>query len=704
MIDVGSAIRNAYYKSTTQYDKIVVNNNEYRIKNVVYFDDCYEDGNIFGTAIARTLDFEIANVIDLEEKELEYFTGIKINGEVHYISLGNFIVTDVQPGDTTNINKVSCMDYMLKFNIPFETDLDLSTKQYTILDLIQEGCTKCGVELATEDFPNADFIVDSNQFEDGATWRQVVKATAGGSGTFGKVKRDNKLHFISPRLIDSKKYKVRDIHRMKVADLINITNLKIRNITNDLKVIGVEKESTHDVHTMLVGSMHTIEVKRLTTSINEPSLIDCHDYSTLEIKRNTHPINVVTLGLSQIDGENITLRDEDSIETDGENILVINDNPFAYNQDKREQLITAIFNNVRGFSYTAYEMKGQMKPYVEVGDPVWIMDKNGAIVPSFLFRHTNKSPDGLNSEMSAPSIIKATVNYQNEPDDLDRLRRTEIVVNKQQGTIDAIVDRQTEDGIAINNLQMTSEGTIETIESLKSEYEDKIAKLEATIEGLKVDVSVKGGQNIFSYAKENWDEDIDEISTTDIKQNSVSGLGYLLVVGTTKQVVQVKNGEYTISFLYKNINRLANASVIINDVTYALEYSNNDWIEFVQTIEVKSNSISISFVTDTNNAIFIADLMGNLGTVAMTWSQNANETYTDSVKIGKGVEVRSSTNNTYTRMDADGTRIYNARTNQISTQFTEEGTDTDYLKANKAEIAGALIQKVGSQIWFSSLL
>lgn len=704
MIDVSSAIRNAYYDSTTQYDKIVINNNEYRIKNVVYYDDCYEDGNIFGTAIARTLEFEIANIIDMESKELEYFTGIKINGEIHYISLGNFIVTDIQPGDTTNINKVSCMDYMIKFNIPFETDLDLSSKQYTILDLIQEGCTKCGVELATTDFPNADFVVDSNQFEDGATWRQVVKATAGGSGTFGKIKKDNKLYFISPRLIDSKKYTVKDIHRMKVNNLMNLNNLKIRNITNDLKVLGVEKESTYDVHTMLVRSLNTIEVKRLTTSINEPSLIDSHDYSTLELKRNTHPINVVTLGMSQVEGENITLRDEDSIAVEGENILVLNDNPFAYNQDKREQLITAIFNNVKGFSYTAYEMKCQMKPFVEVGDPVWVMDRNGAIVPSFLFRFTNKSPDGLNSEMSAPSIIKATVNYQNEPDDLDRLRRTEIIVDKQQGTINAIVDRQAEDGVSINELQMTSESTKETIEKLTADYEDKITTLEATIEGLKVDVSVKGGQNIFSYAKENWDENIDEISTTDIRQNSISGLGYLLIVGTTKQVVQVKNGEYTISFLYKNINRLANARAIINDVSYTLEYSDDDWVEFVKTIDVKSNSISISFVTDTNNAVQIADLMGNLGTVAMTWSQNANETYTDNVKIGKGVEVRSSTNDTYTRLDEDGTRIYSSRTNQVTTQFTEEGTDTNYLKANKAEIAGALIQKVGSQIWFSSLL
>ena len=43
----------------------------YPISNLQYCDDCYDDGNIFGTAIARTLDFEIENIVDLENKEFE---------------------------------------------------------------------------------------------------------------------------------------------------------------------------------------------------------------------------------------------------------------------------------------------------------------------------------------------------------------------------------------------------------------------------------------------------------------------------------------------------------------------------------------------------------------------------------------------------------------------------------------------------------
>lgn len=701
MIDVSVRIKEAYAKSTIEYDKIVVDGKEYPIADVDYEDDCYEDGNIFGTAIARTLDFTLLNTIDLEKKEIEYYHGIEVDGKPAYINLGKFIVIDVEPGDTTQINKVSCMDYMIKFNIPYVTELDLSTRKYTMLDVMKEACKKCNVELATEDFANNDFIVDSNQFEVDATFRQLVKAVAQMSGTFAKIKRDNKLYFITPRLIDSKKYTVKEIHKMKVKNLVNV---KIRNITNDLKVLGVIKESTRQVHEMKVKDLNAIAVKKLTTSINEPSVVRQSDYSELTLKRNTHPINVVSLGMTNIEGENITLRDEEGIESDGENILTFNDNPFAYNQEKREQLIPAIFAKVKGFSYTAYELKGQAKQFMETGDPVWIMDLNGGIVPSFLFRFSFKSPNGLESELSAPSIIKSTVSYQNEPSDLDRLKRTEYIVNKQENTITEILSQQAEDGNRINQIVSDSESTTQSIQQLSENYQDKIAQLEATIEGLQVSVSTKGGGNLLSYAKENWDNTINTIKNTDTIQNAVSQIGYELVIGTTKQIIQVKNAIYSVGFLYKNINKLANSSVIINGEKIALEYTGDNWKEFKKTISVTANAIEVSFVTDTNETCFIADLMCNLGTQLETWQQNANETITDTVNIGKGVEVKSSTSNTYTRMDADGTRIYNSGTDEVTTKFTDKGTETNYLKTNKAEIAGALIQKVGTQIWFSSLL
>lgn len=375
MINVSDEIKQAYDISTTQLDKIKLDNIEYPITNVQYYDDCYENGNVFGTAIARVLEFEIENNVDLEGKEFKYLTGIEVNGITQWITLGNFIVQDVEPNDTTNINKITAIDYMLKTNIPYVTNLNYSTNKVTLLMVLQELCEKSNLVLATTDFANKDFIVDSNQFVEGTLNRQVLQAIAQITGTVAKIKNDNRLYLINPN--------------------------KVTNISK---------------------------------------IFTLNNYEEAEIKRNTHPINLVALGMSNIEGEDTVLKDSTSISQNGENSLVINDNPFAYTQAKREQLIPALFEAVKGFEYKAYLFKCQGLPYLETLDKVQFQDKEGNTYNSYLFRFNYKSPKGLESEIEAPSIIKATVNYQNVQSVLERIKRTEILVDQQNQTITGVVE------------------------------------------------------------------------------------------------------------------------------------------------------------------------------------------------------------------------------------------------------------------------
>ena len=407
MINVTDTIKEAYSKSTTQYDKIVLDDEEYAINNVELDDDCYEEGNIFGTAIAKALSFEIDSSVDLEGKEFKYYTGIKTTAGIEWIDLGTYITQDVEINDTTRIATINAMDYMLKTNIEYTSDLQYSNNNITLGQVAQEACNKAGITLATTDFPNVTFVVDSNQFEQGTLIRQVISAIAQISGTVAKIKNDDKLYFITPKATG--------------------TVRKVFNLS---------------------------------------------DYSEAEIKRATHPINLVSLGMSDVEGENVVMRDEESILFNGENSLVINDNPFAYTEAKRQQLITAIFNAVKGFEYKAYEMKGQGLPYLETLDNVQIVDFEGNIYNSFLFRFYHKSPNGLETEMSAPSITKATVAYQNVATAEQIAKRTEIIVNKQEQTITSIVENQ-------------------------GEYEEKLTQIEQTVDSISQNVG-----NIINYKRE----------------------------------------------------------------------------------------------------------------------------------------------------------------------------------------------------------
>ena len=110
MINVIDTIKHAYEQSTTQYDKIVLDDEEYTINNVELDDDCYENGNVFGTAIAKALSFEIDSSVDLEGKEFKYYTGIKTTAGIEWIDLGTYVTQDVEINDTTRIATINAMD------------------------------------------------------------------------------------------------------------------------------------------------------------------------------------------------------------------------------------------------------------------------------------------------------------------------------------------------------------------------------------------------------------------------------------------------------------------------------------------------------------------------------------------------------------------------------------------------------------------
>lgn len=57
--------------------------------------------------------------------------------------------------------------------------------------------------------------------------------------------------------------------------------------------------------------------------------------------------------------------------------------------------------------------------------------------------------------MSAPSIIKATVAYQNVLEATDIAKRTEIIVNKQEQTITGIIDNQSKFEDQLSRVEQT---------------------------------------------------------------------------------------------------------------------------------------------------------------------------------------------------------------------------------------------------------
>ena len=140
-----------------------------------------------------------------------------------------------------------------------------------------------------------------------------------------------------------------------------------------------------------------------------------------------------------------------------------------------------------------------------------------------------------------------------------------------------------------------------------------------------------------------------------------------------KQGVSLTNKKYCCSFKYIKLSEVANAKFIINGNEIILDGSVNSENSIEYVIDLKTDSITIEFNCDTNDGFLVYEPMLNEGESASLFTQNASESISDTVNIGKGVEVLASNIKNKTRIDADGLRGINTETNELTFYQTTDG-------------------------------
>jgi hypothetical protein len=377
-----------------------------------------------------------------------------VNGES--IKIGTFISTDVTINDTTDIVKVIGMDYGLKTQVQYSSDLDYASGEITLLDVWDECCELSGLESGIEDFTNSNFIVDSDQFSGtGATIRDVFKAIAMSSGTFVKVMNDDKIYLIF-------------------------------------------NEETNEI---------------------------IEDYAELQDKRDTHPWTCLRLGDSQIEGNNVDYIDQELVEEYGENWLILNDNPFAYNQEKKQQLIMPIFNQIKEFGYSAFVSKTSFKPYMTTGDVFNFRNRNGDLVKSILLRYNHNYED---LTLEAPSETSATINYIRPLNAIDIAKNTQIIVNRETQQIESIVEN-------VGNLQGTTNSLTELVNSQGENIEALGTRLTQTTDSITANITA---------LQEQVEEGASYVKTTSV---TIDNDGLSVATDTSRIRTTMTNNEFKIT-------------------------------------------------------------------------------------------------------------------------------------------------------------
>ena len=307
------------------------------------------------------------------------------------------------------------------------------------------------------------------------------------------------------------------------------------------------------------------------------------DYVELDDKRDTRPITIVVLGNKNITGQEAVRIWAEGVALYGENYLRINDNLFAYTLEKREALIDAIYNKVKGFGYSSFESKYSFKPYMQLGDLVQFKNKNGDLVNSIILRIET---DYDNIILSAPSIIDASVDYELTQTAYDIAKRAEIIVNQATGDITLLAEQtntlsldltETNNAVAttqidlLNTTEIANNATdnsllalegVETLEDTTStlgtaqadlttrlEYQETtVSDLVLDIDGVKQSMTYSGGYNLIEncvkqFGEAGWTGTFVNYSDTEIQQNSLTKSALVFMEDTETREIQVENRE-----------------------------------------------------------------------------------------------------------------------------------------------------------------
>lgn len=169
-------------------------------------------------------------------------------------------------------------------------------------------------------------------------------------------------------------------------------------------------------------------------------------------------INTLTLGLqSDIDSENVSKSDKTMVSKDGVVELRLDEIPFVYNESLKREVIDRMFEKVKGFKYYAFESEttafivgfGERFIQVEQGNngesyPVTALEYNVTKQGSMMTRHSAESKSERETQMRW--------------EDFSDKKRTEILVDKTNQEIKAVVEKNDEQDERISQIQVDLDG------------------------------------------------------------------------------------------------------------------------------------------------------------------------------------------------------------------------------------------------------
>ena len=244
-------------------------------------------------------------------------------------------------------------------------------------------------------------------------------------------------------------------------------------------------------------------------------------------------INKLSLGMTDIEGENVIRTDDESIELNGETAVIINDNPFLDTEEKRTTVIDNIFETIKGFKFLPFTASYYGFVHYQAGDLIKVNGNETVILKHSFVLNGNGTAE-------AQSLTKTEIKYENTTNPLTRIKNAEIRVNKVEAEITS---------------------TVTNVTTLSEDLDALNGSLE----------NIKENQNLVSGQITQLKQDIDsfDFRVVNIENNGVSKIKNTLVT-IDIDGIKVATNESAISTL------ITNNSFIIKNYDETLAQFNND--------------------------------------------------------------------------------------------------------------------------------
>lgn len=587
-----------------------------------------KDEGWIGQFVARQLTGELKNLDDdfkITDKEITLRLGVRVNDNTTWYSLGNFLVTKVTDDEVKDITSFEALDYTKKFNKLYE---DTITYPCTALELAQNVCSQCGVELATTEFANSNYIINGNPFTNNETCRDVMKAIGKLAFSWVRIDWDDKVYIDFTRVTD-------------VSEYDNIDNSKYYNLKTQKEVFGpvdkiiigysqIEGERTY------IGDEHGVNE---LTIYDNPLVYTQEQRESVIVAAETllgltyTPLNMLTIGHPWLKGKEL--------------IEVVDMEGVSHNTIPFDRTIQ-YFGHIK----TLIDVATQTKTNTE-----YAYDANIANTLQRTEIRVNKA------EGEIEEIIERTFNADRDDSLISIMNRTirsmYDIQNIFQITGGNNIIKNSQFLLPDETWEFTDNGTNPYHTPFSGGYDDRL--IGQTVANAKIRL-----QNIIASTK------IDNINN--------------LIIGQTYTLNYYYKQDDQVTTTVELIDNILGTTVWSD--TYSGEETRLTNVEYQFVAQHTDYTFKVTTATTSgqDGYFYLYDLMLNSGD-KKTWEPAASEVYSTILQMSReGLKVISTGSNTTTLLNAGGFQIKDTSTDEIITTFDNTGMVTKSAKMTDVEI------------------